>query len=98
MRGNNEKNGTENLPPFLDFELTDLRVFMTHKKKDLPKDLMAYDLVVFGHSGAMGAGLSILEHRSVDGYRNYFRSYGGIIQLSMEEGGKIFRVDERVFI
>ena len=56
------------------------------------------DLVVFGHSGAMGAGLSILEHRSADGYRNYFRSYGGIIQLSMEEGGKIFRVDERVFI
>ena len=56
------------------------------------------DLVVFGHSGAMGAGLSILEHRSADGYRNYFRSYGGIIQLSMEESGKIFRVDERVFI
>ena len=56
------------------------------------------DLVVFGHSGAMGAGLSILEHSSADGFRNYFRSYGGIMQLSLEESGKQFRVDERVFI
>ena len=56
------------------------------------------DLVVFGHSGAMGAGLSILEHNSADGFRNYFRSYGGIMQLSLEESGKQFRVDERVFI
>ena len=56
------------------------------------------DLVVFGHSGVMGAGLSILEHSSADGFRNYFRSYGGIMQLSLEESGKQFRVDERVFI
>ena len=56
------------------------------------------DLVVFGHSGAMGAGLSILEHNSADGFGNYFRSYGGIMQLSLEEDGKQFRVDERVFI
>ena len=56
------------------------------------------DLVIFGHSGAMGAGLSILEHRSADGYRNYFKSFGGIMQLSMTENGRIIRVDERVFI
>ena len=56
------------------------------------------DLVAFGHSGAMGAGLSILEHRSAVGYRNYFKSFGGIMQLSMTENGRIIRVDERVFI
>lgn len=50
VRGNNEKGGTESLPLFLDFELAGLRVFMTHKKKDLPKDVSAYDLVICGHS------------------------------------------------
>jgi len=30
--------------------LTDLRIFMTHKKKDLPEDLSMFDLVVYGHS------------------------------------------------
>ena len=25
-------------------------MYMTHKKKDLPKDLSTYDLVIFGHS------------------------------------------------
>jgi len=50
VRGNNDKEWAEGLPPYLDFEAGGLRVYMTHKKKDLPKDLMAYDLVVFGHS------------------------------------------------
>ncbi len=50
VRGNNEKEGTENLPTFLDFELAGLRVFMTHKKKDLPKDGSDYDLMICGHS------------------------------------------------
>ena len=35
---------------FLDFELGGLRIFMTHKKKDLPKDLTVYDLVICGHT------------------------------------------------
>ncbi|MBQ6960980.1 MAG: metallophosphoesterase family protein [Clostridia bacterium] len=50
VRGNNEKGGTESLPLFLDFELAGLRVFMTHKKKDLPKDCSAYGLMICGHS------------------------------------------------
>lgn len=50
VRGNNEKGGTETLPSFLDFELAGLRVFITHKKKDVPKDAGAYDLVICGHS------------------------------------------------
>ena len=50
VRGNNEKGQTEELPCFLDFELAGLRIYMTHKKKDLPDDLRDYDLVVIGHS------------------------------------------------
>lgn len=50
VHGNNDKDCAEHLPLFLDFDLGGLRVYMTHKKKDLPKDLSAYDLVVYGHS------------------------------------------------
>ena len=50
VRGNNDKEWAESLPAFLDFELGGLRICMTHRKKDLPQDLSAYDLAVFGHS------------------------------------------------
>lgn len=50
VRGNNDKKWAEEPPLFLDFELGGLRVYMTHKKKDLPKDLSPYDLAIFGHS------------------------------------------------
>ena len=50
VRGNNDKEWAEHLPLFLDFELGGLRIYMTHKKKDLPKDLTSYDLVIYGHS------------------------------------------------
>ena len=50
VRGNNDKEWAEDLPLFLDFTLGRVRVFMTHKKKDLPADLSSYGLVVYGHS------------------------------------------------
>ena len=50
VRGNNDKEWAENIPVLLDFEIAGLRVFMTHKKTDLPDDLSPFDLVVFGHS------------------------------------------------
>ena len=50
VRGNNDKEWAEHIPMFLDFELAGLRVYMTHKKKDLPADMSAYDLAVYGHS------------------------------------------------
>ncbi len=50
VRGNNDKEWAEHLPVFLDFELGGLHIYMTHKKKDLPKDLTPYDLVIYGHS------------------------------------------------
>ena len=50
VRGNNDKEWAEDLPLYLEFSLFGLRIYMTHKKKDLPKDLGGYDLVVYGHS------------------------------------------------
>lgn len=50
VRGNNDKEWAEHLPLFLDITLFGLHIYMTHKKKDLPKDLLSYDLVIYGHS------------------------------------------------
>lgn len=50
IRGNADKEWAERLPPFLDFELGGLHIYMTHKKKDLPEDVTCYDLVAVGHS------------------------------------------------
>ena len=50
VRGYNDKEWAGHLPLFLDFELGGLRIYMAHKKKDLPKDLTSYDLVIYGHS------------------------------------------------
>ena len=50
VRGNNDKEWADALPLYLDFFIGSIRVYMTHKKKDLPTDLSPYDLVVIGHS------------------------------------------------
>ena len=50
VRGNNDHEWAEHIPMYMGFELTGIRIYMTHKKKDLPEDLSNYDLVVFGHS------------------------------------------------
>lgn len=50
VRGNNDKEWAEGIPEALDFELGGVRIYMTHKKKDLPGDLSPYGLVVYGHS------------------------------------------------
>ena len=50
VRGNNDGNWAEDLPSSDDFELCGRRIYMTHKKKDLPENLMPYDMVIVGHS------------------------------------------------
>lgn len=50
VRGNNDKEWAEHIPFSLDFTLGEIRVYMTHKKKDLPDDLSPYDLVIVGHT------------------------------------------------
>ena len=50
VRGNADREWAKALPAVLDVSLDGLRIFITHKKKDLPGDLSAWDLVVVGHS------------------------------------------------
>ncbi len=50
VRGNNDKEWAEHLPLRREIELEGRKVFMTHKRSDIPKDTSGYDLVVFGHS------------------------------------------------
>ena len=50
VRGNGDGDWAGFLPETLDFGLDGLRICMAHKKKDLPKDLNAYDLAICGHT------------------------------------------------
>ena len=50
VRGNNDREWAEGLPDFLDFEAAGLRIYMTHKKKDLPGNPGRFDLMIYGHS------------------------------------------------
>ena len=50
VRGNNDREWAEHIPASLDFQIADIRVFMTHKRRDLPADLSPYGLAVYGHS------------------------------------------------
>ena len=96
VRGNNEKDGTESLPPFLDFELAGLRVFMTHKKKDLPKVGSAYDLMVCGHSHQYAetwVGHTLLLNPGSCGPRRFHQPITLAILETDKQGFTVRRVD-----
>lgn len=50
VQGNNDYFWADHIPLTLDFEYAGLRIFISHMKRDLPKDISAYDLVVTGHT------------------------------------------------
>lgn len=50
VRGNNDREWADGIPLFLSFALAGKRIYMTHKKRDLPEDWEKYDLVICGHS------------------------------------------------
>ena len=51
VKGNADEGGScGDLPGFLDVSLEGLRVAMAHRKKDLPEDLSAFGLAVYGHT------------------------------------------------
>lgn len=50
VRGNADGEWAKELPSVLDCNVAGLHILMAHKKKDLPKDLSGYDLVVTGHT------------------------------------------------
>ena len=96
VRGNNDKEWAEHIPLFLDFELAGLRIYMTHRKKDLPQDISGYDLVVFGHShkyeGSM-KGKTLLLNPGSCGPRRFNQA---ITLAIVETGGssvEITRID-----
>ena len=96
VRGNNEKGGTETLPPFLDFELAGFRVFMTHKKKDVPKDVSAYDLVICGHSHQYAearAGHTLLLNPGSCGPRRFHQPITLAILTADGGGLSVRRID-----
>lgn len=50
VRGNADKEWAQSLPETLSEEICGLRVFVVHNKKQIPKDVGNYNLIVFGHS------------------------------------------------
>ena len=50
VRGNNDKEWAEDIPPFLRFELDGITFYMVHNKKEIPQDLTGVNVGVFGHS------------------------------------------------
>ncbi|MBQ9196089.1 MAG: metallophosphoesterase family protein [Clostridia bacterium] len=102
VRGNNDKEWAEGLPVSLDFEVGGLRVYMTHKKKDLPKDLSPYDLAIFGHShqyssawvGHAGADRrTLLLNPGSCGPRRFHQPITLALLTVTDEGWQVKRVD-----
>lgn len=50
VRGNNDKDWAEALPFSLSVEMSGVRFFMIHNKRDLPENLGNTQVIVFGHS------------------------------------------------
>lgn len=50
VRGNNDWDMWNMLPPFLDFTLYGLHFYMVHDKNDLSNDLSDIDVMIYGHS------------------------------------------------
>lgn len=91
VRGNNDKEWAESLPLFLDFELAGKRVYMTHKKRDLPAELDGYDLVVFGHTHRyeiQHVGNTVLLNPGCCGPRRFNQPIT-MAMVSISESGRI---------
>lgn len=50
VRGNNDKEWAEALPKSITVTIEGVRFFITHNKKDVPKNLANIDVVIYGHS------------------------------------------------
>ena len=50
VRGNNDKDWAEQIPVHSQFTVEDVRFFMVHNKRDVPRELPPVDVIVYGHS------------------------------------------------
>ena len=101
VQGNADTGWAEDLPSFLDFELAGLRFYITHKKKDLPKDLSLYDLVVVGHSHQYAekwlppvqGNRTLLFNPGSCGPRRFYQPITIAIMIINDDGWIVERVD-----
>lgn len=50
VRGNNDKEWAQGIPENLELEFFGKKFYMVHNKKFIPRDVSAYDFVIYGHS------------------------------------------------
>lgn len=96
VRGNNDKDWAQNIPYMLDLELEGNRIYMTHKKQDLPADLGSYDLVVYGHSHRYEEGRqgnTIMLNPGSCGPRRFHQAITMATAQTGPEGIKVTRID-----
>ena len=90
VRGNNDGDWAEDIPPQLELTLAGKRICMAHKKKDLPDDLSAFDIAVYGHSHRYEnaqEGRTILLNPGSCGPRRFNQAI--TLAMLVIEGGKI---------
>ncbi len=101
VRGNNDKDPEGQLPVSLEFELGGLRFYMTHRKKDLPKDLSAYDLAIVGHSHQyaetwqepFGSRRTLLFNPGSCGPRRFHQPITMAVLTVRDDGWAVKRID-----
>lgn len=96
VRGNNDKEWANHIPYVLDIEHQGLRIYMTHKKKDLPSDLGMYDLVLYGHSHKYEEsrqGKTVLINPGSCGPRRFHQAITMAIAQTVHDEIKITRID-----
>lgn len=101
VRGNNDRDWAEHLPPYLDITLGGLRIYMTHRKKDLPSDLSDHDLVICGHSHryaeawlpAEGPRRTLLLNPGSCGPRRFHQPVTMAVLTIDKDGWQVERID-----
>ena len=101
VRGNNDKEWAEHLPEYLEYELAGLHLYLTHKKKDLPKDLSPYDIVIVGHSHQYastwidypGGHRTLIVNPGSCGPRRFYQAVTMAILTVDEDGWTVKRIE-----
>ena len=96
VRGHADQDWGEDVPPFVDMELGGLHIYMTHKKKDLPRDLTPYDLAVVGHSHRYAEttqGHVLLLNPGSCGPRRFHQPITLVLAETENEGIRISKIE-----
>ena len=96
VRGNADGGWAEGIPVCLELHLAGFHICMAHKKKDLPEDLSAFDLAVFGHSHRFEecrAGSTLLLNPGSCGARRFRRPVTLATAELSGDGIRVARVD-----